>query len=152
MGEEEDGWLPFRIGAGEGRWVRRFGNLVFAVPDGTSFDDLAPLEAAFDFSLGRCGVGSPRFVVFLENGRCPYAQFPPERCGAEGAEGVTGNLVGNDTAFVWNDDLCGGNAANNTYKDVLNAYANIDVASIALVTDTSSGEATVALDPCITLA
>lgn len=129
-----------------------FGNLVFAVPAGTTFADLATLESAFDFSLGKCGVGSPRFVVFLENGRCPYAQFPPERCGAEGAEGTTGNLVGNEAAFVWSDELCGGDQANNTYSEVLADYGNVAIASITLVTDTSSGEATVSLAPCITLA
>lgn len=130
---------------------RDFGNLVIDVPDGTTFADLETLESDFDFSLGKCGVGSPRFVVFLENGRCPYAQFPPELCNTEGAEGETGNLIGNNTAFVWNDDLCGGNAANNTYDEVLTAYSTEEIDRIILVTDTSSGEATVTLDPCVTL-
>jgi hypothetical protein len=130
---------------------RNFGNLVIDVPDGTKFGDLETLEADFDFSLGKCGVGSPRFVVFLENGRCPYAQFPPEECNTEGADGETGNLIGNDVAFVWNDDLCGGNQSNNTYAKVLTAYANEEIDRIILVTDTSSGEATVTLDPCVTL-
>lgn len=128
-----------------------YGNLVFEVPGGTTFADIASLESAFTFTEGGCGAGSPRFVVFLENGHCPYAQFPPDLCDTED-QGDTGNLVGNPTEWVWNDELCGGNVANNTYAEVLAAYGGDDVAQIVLVTDTSSGEATVTLDPCITLA
>ncbi len=128
-----------------------FGNLVFEVPSGTTFADIVSLESAFTFTEGGCGVGSPRFVVFLENGHCPYAQFPPELCDTED-QGETGNLVGNETEWIWNDELCGGNQANNTYGEVLAAYGGDDVAQIVLVTDSSSGEATVTLDPCITLA
>ena len=128
-----------------------FGNLVFEVPSGTTFADIASLESAFTFTEGGCGVGSPRFVVFLENGHCPYVQFPPDLCDTED-QGDTGNLVGNQTEWVWNDDLCGGVQANNTYDEVLAAYGSDEVAQIVLVTDSSSGEATVTLDPCITLA
>jgi len=128
-----------------------YGNLVIDVPDGTTFADIASLESAFTFTEGHCGAGSPRFVVFLENGHCPYAAFPPELCDTE-AQGNTGNLVGNQTEWVWNDDLCGGVQANNTYAEVLAAYGTAEVDQIVLVTDTSSGETTVTLDPCITLA
>ncbi|MDQ2655750.1 MAG: hypothetical protein M3Z20_22200 [Chloroflexota bacterium] len=128
-----------------------FGNLVFEVPSGTTFGDIASLESAFTFTEGGCGVGSPRFVVFLENGRCPYAQFPPELCDTED-QGETGNLVGNQTEWIWNDELCGGDQANNTYAEVLAAYGSEEVDQIVLVTDSSSGETTVTLDACITLA
>jgi hypothetical protein len=128
-----------------------FGNLIFSVPDDTTFAELESLASEFEFLEGQCGVGSPRFVVFLDNDRCPYAQFPPELCSDPDSSGNTGNLIGNDTPFVWNDDLCGGNAANNTYTEVLAAYETATIDQIVLVTDSSSGTATVTLDPCISL-
>lgn len=128
-----------------------FGNLILGVPAGTTFGDLGQLSAEFAFSEGTCGVGSPRFVVFLENGRCPYAQFPPDLCSDPNASGNTGNLIGNDEPFVWNDDLCSGNAANNTYTEVLAAYEDIVIEELVLVTDSSGGDKTVNLDPCASL-
>jgi hypothetical protein len=129
-----------------------FGNLLFnTIPAGTTFGELATLETDFDFATpGTCGGGSPRFVVFLANDRCPYAQFSDIPCSSDGN---TGNLIGNNTPFVWNDDLCGGSAANNTYDEVLAAYGNIAVESIALVVDESpvNTERTVTLNPCITV-
>jgi len=128
-----------------------YGNLVFDVPNGTTFGDIVSLESAFDFAEGGCGVGSPRFVVFLENGHCPYVQFPPELCDTEN-QGSTGNLIGNQTEYVWNDDLCGGDPTITTYAEALAEYGTAVVDQIVLVTDSSSGETTVTLDPCITLA
>lgn len=132
-----------------------FGNLVFGVPSGTTFAELDTLESGFDFETGACGGGAPRFVVFLANDKCPYAQFPPSECGTPGAEGFTGELIGNNEPSVWNDDLCGGNAANNTYDEVLAAYGSVLVESIVLVVDESPvpgvSEKTVNLDPCIAI-
>lgn len=131
-----------------------FGNLVFGVPAGTTFAELESLGSAFDFEEGTCGGGSPRFVVFLENNRCPYAQFPPAGCDTAGEAGDTGNLIGNNEPFVWNDDLCGGDATNNTYDEVLADYGGVVIESIVLVVDESPtpGTKTVNLDPCITVA
>ncbi|MFN8594495.1 MAG: hypothetical protein U0031_23835 [Thermomicrobiales bacterium] len=129
-----------------------FGNLIFGVPEGTTFGDLGSIESSFDFSTGTCTAGTPRFVVFLENGRCPYAAFPPGGDCSDG-EGTTGNLVGNNTPFVWNDDLCGGSGlGTNTYDEVLALYENVEIDRIVLVVDESGGEQTVVLDPCISLA
>jgi len=128
-----------------------YGNLVFDVPEGTTFADIVSLESDFTFTEGGCGVGSPRFVVFLENGNCPYVQFPPELCDTED-QGSTGNLVGNQTEYVWIDDLCGGDASITTYAEALAAYGGEEIDQIVLVTDTSGGETTVTLEPCITLA
>lgn len=130
-----------------------YGNLVFAVPAGTTFSDIVSMQSQFAFDpAGHCGVGSPRFTVFLKNGKCPYAQFPPDQCSTPGASGSTGDVIRNQTPYVWNDDLCGGDAGNTTYAKVLTAYAADEVDEIELITDSSSGEATVTLKPCITLA
>lgn len=132
-----------------------FGNLIFAVPAGTTFGDLATLESSFDFASGTCGGGSPRFVIFLENGNCPYAQFSTSACTSPGS---TGNLIGENTKFIWNDDLqCGASVPPTpvyTYDEVLARYENVGISEIALVVDTSpsGNERTVTLEPCITLA
>ncbi len=127
------------------------GNLVFAVPDDTTFRELEGLASTFAFATGTCAAGTPRFVVFLENGRCPYAAFPPGGDCADG-DGTTGNLVGNNEPFVWNDDLCGGSGlGTNTYDEVLALYADAEIDRIVLVVDESGGEQTVTVDPCISL-
>jgi hypothetical protein len=128
------------------------GNIIIAVPNGTTFGELATIESTFDFTTGTCAAGSPRFVVFLENGRCPYAAFPPGGDCADG-EGSTGDLTLNNDPFVWNDDLCGGSGlGTNTYDAVLALYQNDEVARIEVVVDESGGEQTVTLDPCVTVA
>lgn len=129
-----------------------FGNLVFgSLPAGTTFANLAAMASDFSFATGTCGSGSPRFVVNLDNGRCPYAQFAAIPCAAQGN---TGNLIGNDTPLVWNDDLCGGDPANDTYTEVLAAYGAIVISQIQLVVAESppGTEQTVTLGPCVTLA
>jgi hypothetical protein len=132
-----------------------FGNLVFDVPEGTTFAELETLGTEFDFETGTCGGGSPRFVVFLENGRCPYAAFPAGGDCADG-QGNTGNFVGDDTPFVWNDNLCNGSGnTTSTYSQVLALYGNVEIDNIVLVTDESPvpgvSEKTVTFDPCITV-
>jgi hypothetical protein len=123
------------------------------IPAGTTFGDLASMKSDFDFSLGKCGAGQPRFVVRLQNGRCPYAAFPPALCNTEGAQGSTGELINNEEPFVWNDNLCGGSGnLTNLYSEVFALYENEPVAKIELVVDTSSGENTVTLSPCVTVA
>jgi hypothetical protein len=128
-----------------------FGNLIMAVPDGTTFGKLATIESGFDFATGTCAAGSPRFVVFLDNGRCPYAAFPPGG-DCEDGQGSTGDLTQNNDPFVWNDDLCGGSGlGTNTYDEVLALYQNEPVDRIVVVVDGSGGEQTVTLDPCVTV-
>jgi hypothetical protein len=123
------------------------------IPAGTTFGDLASMQSDFDFTLGHCGAGQPRFVVRLQNGRCPYAAFPPATCNTDGAQGSTGELINNEEPFVWNDNLCGGSGnLTNLYSEVLALYENEPVARIELVVDTSSGENTVTLSPCVTVA
>lgn len=129
-----------------------FGNIRIGVPAGTTFGDLATMESDFNYASGHCGAGSPRFVVFLKNGKCPYGQFPPTTCNA-GGTGNTGNLIGNETPFDWLDDLCGGSGqGTNTYSEVLALYSAEEVDRITLVTDSSSGPAVVTLNPCVTSA
>lgn len=133
-----------------------FGNLIFGLPPNTTFGDLESVASEFEFSEGTCGSGSPRFVVFLENGNCPYAQFPTDLCDEENASGNTGNLIENTDSFVWIDDLkCGAATAPTpvyTYAEVLARYENEVIDQIVLVTDSSGGTKTVTLDPCITIA
>lgn len=126
------------------------GNLVFGtIPAGTTFAQLATMSADFSFAFGTCG-GSPRFVVELGNGRCPYAKFSTAACAAQGN---TGNLIGNNTPGLWFDGECGGNPdPANMYSNVLAAYGAELVTRIKLVVDESPAgtEQTVTLDPCIT--
>ena len=139
----------------------KYGNLNFKVPGKTTFADITGLSSDFAFGTGspadHCGAGSPRFVVFLKNGRCPYVQFPPNLCNTVGAEGNTGELVGDNTPWVWIDDLCGSTTGAHTYDGVLAEYATEKVKKIVLVTDSSNGvndgdTTTVELKPCVTLA
>lgn len=128
-----------------------FGNLVFGtIPAGTTFAQLATMTSDFSFSFGTCGA-SPRFVVELDNGRCPYALFSTGACAVQGN---TGNLIGNDTPGLWNDDQCGGDPNNDTYSEVLAAYGASVVTRISLIVDESPAgtEQAVTLDPCITRA
>jgi hypothetical protein len=133
-----------------------FGNLVFDVPDDTTFAELESIVADYDFSTtDTCGGGSPRFVVFLESGNCPYAQFP-DNADCDDGQGTTGNLIGNNENFVWIDDLCGGTSPVTTYEEVLADYGDEVVDSIVLVVDESPQpgvtEKTVTVDVCITVA
>lgn len=128
-----------------------FGNLIVAVPDGTTFGELATIESGFSFATGTCAAGSPRFVVFLDNGRCPFAAFPSGGDCADG-QGSTGDLTQNNDPFVWNDDLCGGSGLEtNTYDEVLALYQNESIDRIVVVVDESGGEQTVTLNPCVTV-
>ena len=130
-----------------------YGNLVLDVPEGTTFADLVTMKSDFIFdATSHCGSGAPRFVVFLKNNHCPYAQFPPALCTTPGSSGNTGDLIRNQVSGVWNDDLCGGIGATKTYAEVLAAYADAEVDNVTLVTDYSSGDSTVSLKPCVTLA
>jgi hypothetical protein len=97
------------------------------------------------------GTGALPIVVALDNGRCPYALFSVGACAAQGN---TGNLIGNDTPGLWNDDQCGGDPNNNTYSEVLTAYGANVVTRIRLIVDESaaSTEQTVTIDPCISRA
>lgn len=129
-----------------------FGNLVMAVPDGTTFGELATIESGFNFATGTCEAASPRFVVRLDNGRCPYAAFPPGGDCADG-QGSTGDLTLNNDEWIWLDDLCGGSGqGTNTYAEVLALYKDEPVDRIVLVVDASGGNnQTVTLDPCVTV-
>lgn len=130
-----------------------YGNLVLDVPDGTTFADLVSMKSDFIFdATSKCGAGAPRFVVFLKDGHCPYAQFPPSLCSTPGSTGNTGDLIRNQVPGVWNDELCNGIGATKTYADMLAVYADAEVDNVTLVTDYSSGDSTVSLKPCVTLA
>jgi hypothetical protein len=90
--------------------------------------------------------------VFLADGHCPSAQFPPTLCNTWNADGNTGNLIGNNTEFAWADNLYGGTGqATNTYKEVFAEYGNVNIDQIVLVTDSSGGTKTVTLMPCVTV-
>jgi hypothetical protein len=118
------------------------------VADGTTFGDLMRMASTHQFAVGTCTEGMPRFVVVLTNGRCPYVAFPSDGgCGTE--EGHTGNLIGNETPSVWNDNLCGGDENNDTYTAVHTAYADVPIDHIALVVDTIRSEVEVTVRPCV---
>jgi hypothetical protein len=130
-----------------------FGAARIEVPAGTKFGDLASMSSEFEYLNGTdCGAGSPRFVVFLQNGRCPYGVFPPSTCGTPNASGNTGEMIGNNTPFEWVDDLCGGSGST-FYAPILTLYASEPIDRIALVVDDSQGDGgeTVILNPCVTL-
>jgi hypothetical protein len=130
-----------------------FGAARIEVPPGTTFGDLASMSSDFEYLNGTdCGAGSPRFVVFLTNGRCPYGVFPPATCGTPNASGNTGEMIGNNTPFEWLDDLCGGSGAT-TFSAINTLYQNVTIDRIALVVDDSQGDGgeTVILNPCVTI-
>lgn len=144
-----DGGLTFNADAPNGI----FGAARIEVPAGTTFGDLVSMRSDFQYQGGTdCGAGSPRFVVFLQNGRCPYGVFPPATCGTPNASGNTGELIGNTTAFEWLDDLCGG-SGNSSWAPILALYQNTLIDRIALVVDDSQfdGGETVTLNPCVTI-
>jgi hypothetical protein len=82
------------------------------------------------------------------NGRCPYVAFPPGGDCADG-QGNTGELVENETPFVWNDNLCGGSNATDRYSEVFALHANTLVDRIELVVDGSGPEQRVTVNPCV---
>lgn len=122
------------------------------IPEGATFADLTSLSATYDFSVGSCGAGTPRFVVYVDdNGtqRCPYVQFPLAGPCGSGGDGSTGQLIGLETPYTWIDDLCGmGGNPTNTYSNVLARYANAPITRIVLVADSSHGAQTVTFNPC----
>ena len=124
------------------------------IPAGTTFSDITSMIATYSYEQGSCGAGTPRFLVYLDvagEERCPYAAFPPlGNCGT-GASGNTGNLVGNNTEYVWNDDLCGGSGvATNTYEEVLALYSSATVTQVQVVADSSNSiDSTVTINPCV---
>ncbi len=127
------------------------------VPNGTTFSDIVSLKATYSYAKGACGAATPRFLVVLDVGgqeRCPYASFPPTGPCGTGASGSTGELIGNNTAFIWLDDLCGGSGqGTNTYDEVLALYANATVTQVQVVADASNViDSTVTINPCVIVA
>lgn len=87
--------------------------------------------------------------MYLTNGHCSYAAFPPGGDCPDG-EGNTGELIGNNTPFVWNDELCDGSNPTHTWAQVLALYAGATIDEIQLVVDASGGPQTVTSNPCMT--
>ena len=124
------------------------------VPSGTTFADIVSLKATYAYTEGACSAGTPRFLVVLDVGgdeRCPYASFPPTGPCGTGADGSTGELIGDNTPFIWLDDLCGGSGqGTNTYDEVLALYANATVTQVQVVADASNAiDSTMSINPCV---
>jgi hypothetical protein len=129
-----------------------YGAIAFGVPEGTTFGEIETIETSFDFSLGSCGAGTPRFCVVLKDKpECPCTQFPSSSgCGVDGASGETGDLTDNSDEWF---NLCDPNApVINSYQDALDLYTNEEIDYIFLVAESSHGPQTVTVEPCITLA
>jgi len=128
-----------------------YGALAFGVATGTTIEDLATMESAFDFIAGACGAGTPRFcLLFTNRDDCVCAQFPTSVCGNPGDAGTTGNLIGNNTSGVW-FSLCGSTEVVNTYDDAVAAFGGDPIDYIFLVADSSNGTQVVNVEPCISV-
>jgi hypothetical protein len=112
--------------------------VTFAVPSGTTFADLKTLSADYEITAGGCGGGSPRFSVTLADGKNLFAYIGPapsfNNCPLNTWQS-TGNLVGNDTAGVWDTSQEIGGTQVSTYSAALAALGTKQVSSVSLVVD-----------------
>ena len=115
-----------------------FGGVAFAFPAGLTVSQLNNLATDYEFVVGSCGLGSPRFVATVTNGTTTgninfYIGPPPNY--TECASGVytnTGNLAA-PTNLV--DDSQLGGTFYDPYADAQVKYGSYTVVEIFLVVD-----------------
>jgi hypothetical protein len=133
------------------------GSFSFKFPKGATFADLASMELDFEFTDGSvCGAASPRFAVGFKDipNNFLAAQIPTDLCSDPDQSGSSGNLVGNDTPFVWTNYGSGQGVDNTlkTYSEALTKYGDEIIGDLFVVLDSSNGQPqTVTLKPCVTL-
>lgn len=130
-----------------------YGAVGFEVPDNITFSDITSMTSGYQFISGTCSAGTPRVCVrFSTRTDCVCGIFPPTSgCDAQGSEGVTGNLIGNNVPYDWTA-ICGSSANITTYDQALAEFGDDTVSEIFLVADSSNGTQVVIVEPCITTA
>jgi parallel beta-helix repeat protein len=117
-----------------------YGGVNFAVPSGLTVAGLSTLSTDSMFTLGSCGLGSPRFEVGVTNGTPTgtgnlffYLGPPPNYTGcALNVWAPSGNLAAASNLV---DATQIGGSFYESYGDVQTAYGSYTVSSIALVVD-----------------
>lgn len=113
-------------------------SVTFALPAGTTFADLKTLSTDYEITAGGCGGGSPRFSVTLADGKNLFAYLgtPPSfnTCPL-GTWQSSGNLIGNNTAGVWDTSQEIAGTQVSTYSAALAALGSAQVSSVSLVVD-----------------
>jgi hypothetical protein len=128
----------------------------FAVPDGTTFADLATLSTDYMFELDdSCGGGSPRFQIGVDSGTDVLGNIfvhigpSPDFTGCvAGVWSNTGDLLEGDLPL---DTSQLGGSQTDTYSSALAAYGTFAVTSVEIVVDagwyfTDDSEQTVLFD------
>jgi hypothetical protein len=119
-----------------------YGGVDFAVPAGTTVNDVDHLSTDLQAVSGTCSTGTPRFAVGVNNGSgtTKYLFFYPT-CSA--AWSNTGNLA-SPTSLVDASQL--GGLFYMPYAAVQAAYGSLPVVEIFLVVDSSNGAQTIRFD------
>lgn len=127
-----------------------YGAFNFGVPNNTAFSQVSSVISEYEFLSGTCGAGTPRVCFrFSTRTDCVCGIFPPTSgCNTAGADGSTGNLIGNNTPFDW-EALCGSGAQVRTYDQALAEFGDDIINEIFLVADSSNGTQDVIVRPCI---
>jgi hypothetical protein len=116
-----------------------FGGVDFAVPAGMTVSQLQNLATDYKFTVGTCGLGSPRFAVEVTNGTSTgnifvYLGPPPNYTGCPpNVWANTGNLA-NPANLVDTSQLPGGTFYD-PYASAQAKYGSYTVTDIALVVD-----------------
>ena len=115
-----------------------YGGVNFAVPSGTTLNDVNNLATDLKASSGTCATGTPRFAVSVDTNKSVF--FYPT-CSALWSN--TGNLA-SPTSVVDASQLGGG--FYEPWALVQASYGNLPVTSISLVADGSNGAQTIQFD------
>ncbi len=116
-----------------------FGGVNFTVPAGLTVGALSNLATDYKFSVGTCGLGSPRFAVDVTNGSATGSLFfylgtPPNYNSCPpGVWTASGNLA-SPANLVDSSQLPGGTFYD-TYAAAQARYASYTVTGISLVVD-----------------
>ena len=102
---------------------------------GLKLRDVTHLSTEYEFTLGSCWGGSPRFTIGLSNGGTKEIYFymgpPPSYTGCPSGEWQnTGNLASPGSPV--DDSHLPGGSATDTYSNALAKYGNYNVAYIAI--------------------
>jgi hypothetical protein len=119
-----------------------YGGVDFAFPAGLTVSGLSNLATDYQFVVGTCGLGSPRFVATVTNGTVTgninfYIGPPPSYAGCPpGVYTNTGNLAA--PANLVDDSQLPGGTFYDTYSDAQAMYGSYTVTDIFLVVDGSN--------------
>ncbi len=126
-----------------------FGGVDFSVPSGLTVSQLNNLATDYMFTLGTCGVGTPRFSVSVTNGTVSgnlffYIGPPPSYTGCPPNVWTNSGNLASATNLVDSSQL--GGTFYDPYAHVQAVYGSYTVTDIALVVDNSGPDQTVRFD------